>query len=404
MDLNDAITSYLTAAVARRLSIHTLTHYITALERFQAYVGEQTPLASIPPEAIDQFLEQLDVARATRRDYRTALGAFWSHAVRAGWTTDHAPRLAAAARLSLAQAVEGYLIAAQARRLSRYTLRDYTTTFRRFMAFIDGDRPLISITADDVRRFMNSLDGLSDKTVLNYHTGLSALWTWALNEDLVEAHILRHVERPRPEQRAITPYTKADVEHLLRACDHTARYTRPGKRACRNQRPTATRDRAIVTLLVDTGIRASELCALRIHQCDLRNRRVTVHGKGKKERTLPISARTAQVVWKYLNTREDRAILSHSLFTTNRDVAFDRHVLKRLIARLGKRAGVSGANVHRFRHTFAINFLRNGGNAFALQRMLGHETLEMVNRYLEIAQADLEVAHRDASPVANWNL
>jgi site-specific recombinase XerD len=81
-----------------------------------------------------------------------------------------------------------------------------------------------------------------------------------------------------------------------------------------------------------------------------------------------------------------------------------RHTLRRLINRLGERAAVPGANVHRFRHTFGISFLRNGGQIFALQRILGHASLEMVRRYLAIAQADVERAHQDASPVSNWRL
>ena len=69
-----------------------------------------------------------------------------------------------------------------------------------------------------------------------------------------------------------------------------------------------------------------------------------------------------------------------------------------------KRAGVPGAHPYRFRHTFAITFLRNGGNVFALQTILGHESLDMVKRYLMIAQTDLQKAHQDASPVMRWLL
>ena len=71
---------------------------------------------------------------------------------------------------------------------------------------------------------------------------------------------------------------------------------------------------------------------------------------------------------------------------------------------MGAKAGVQNCHPHRFRHTFAVNFLRNGGNAFELQMALGHMTLQMAQTYLALAQADLDAAHRKASPVENWRL
>jgi integrase/recombinase XerD len=192
-------------------------------------------------------------------------------------------------RITLSRAIEGYFITANARRLSTATLRDHDNTFRKLEEFLGRDPPLNSITPADIRGFLSSMDGLSAKTLLNYHTGLSALWTWAVKEGIAEEHILHKVRRPKPEKREILPYTRRDLQAMLAACDNTRAYVRPGKRKCNHSRPTADRDRAIILLLVDTGMRASELCNLRIQDLDMANHRVRVMGKGRKERMLPIS-------------------------------------------------------------------------------------------------------------------
>ena len=97
--------------------------------------------------------------------------------------------------------------------------------------------------------------------------------------------MVREMQRPKPEKPVIVPFSQADVKALLQACDRrSVVYSRPGKRACDNERRMATRDRAIVLLLLDTGMRASELCALELRHVDVRNKAVTVFGKGSKER------------------------------------------------------------------------------------------------------------------------
>ena len=93
-------------------------------------------------------------------------------------------------KLTLTQAIEGFLLAASARRLSWHTIRDYSTTFRKLLDFLGSDPLIDKLTPKDVEPFLASRDEVSKKTLLNFHTGLSALWTWCLEERLITEQIL----------------------------------------------------------------------------------------------------------------------------------------------------------------------------------------------------------------------
>ena len=127
-------------------------------------------------------------------------------------------------------------------------------------------------------------------------------------------------------------------------------------------------------------------------------------GKGGKGREVPFSQSTGQAVVKYLSTRPDRQNPDAPLLIALTGSRLDRRRLTNQLATLGKRVGVSDVHPHRFRHTFAITFLRNGGDVFSLQKLMGHESLTTTLRYLALAQVDIEAAHRKASPVDTWRL
>ena len=331
-------------------------------------------------------------------------------------------------KITFEQAVEGYLLDARARGLSSRTISDYQNSFNHFRRWLDDHDPLIAeIDADEIRRFLAWLGNsraphggaadrepvqLSQKSILNIHTGLSALWTWATVEGYADDHIVRAVNVKRPDPPAIEPFSREHVQALLEACEYTDAYNRKGKSPCRNRRPTAARDRALILIFLDTGARNGEICysprldkpGLLVGQVDRRELSVKVVGKGDKERVLRISHRTMKVIWQHLLEREKVRSDDHVFLSSRghkRPLTTD--ACYHLIKRLGERCDID-AYPHRFRHTFAINFLRNGGKTLELQQFLGHASLKMVKRYVTLAQVDLDEAHKRASPVTNWRL
>ncbi len=306
--------------------------------------------------------------------------------------------------IKFSQALTGYELYARARHLSPNTIHDYQNAYRRFQNWLGDQDPNISeITCETISEFMSEQDGVSNKTLLNYHVSLSALWAWALSENLVTQNILHLVPRPKPEKRSVVPFEEGEIKAMLNALGRSKPYHRPGCRTSDHALPNAERNRAVILLLVDTGIRASELCNAKIHSINLRNRNLQVFGKGAVERTLPFCPTTGKAIWHYLTSRPN-AVLSDPLFVNSMNRPLDRTQLFHLLQTIAERAQVQNCNVHRFRHTFAINYLRNGGNPYSLQIMLGHSSMDMVKRYLKIADADLARFHRLASPVDNWRL
>lgn len=299
--------------------------------------------------------------------------------------------------------IEGYLMSLGARHLSQHTIDDYSRTLYRFAEFLGEDLPVDQITTRHIESFLATKSHLSNKSILNHYIGLSALWTWLVGEELAPENIVRKLKPPKPQKKEIIPLTEQEVKALFGALNRSRIYVRDGRKIDHSL-GSMERNRAILLLMLDTGLRATELCDLKIEDLDNRNNRIYVRkGKGMKERLLPFSPRTGQMIWRYLATRKDTQP-TDPLFTGRLNRPMTRTKLAEMFQGIGKRAGVANVHPHRFRHTFAIEYLKNGGNAFALQAMLGHNSLETVKIYLRLAQLDVDLVHRRASPVDGWRL
>lgn len=326
--------------------------------------------------------------------------------------------------ITLSQAFEGMILSKQAEGKSVNTINDYRNSFQKLTLFFSSDPAIDSISKSDLVRFFAWLqqdyesepDGvaprgkfkLSQKSILNIHINLSSLWTWAVGEKLVKTNILREIKVTKPSAPVIDPISHEQWAKLLGACETSHNWKT--RVETKTHRPTLDRDRAILFTLLDTGARASELCSITFQDLNLANRTIKLRGKGPgrepKERLVSVGKATADAINRTLRPRLGQIQPTSPLFVIKHkydsDLPFTRDNLGLLLRRIGERAGVSNVHPHRFRHTFAINYLRNGGNVFALQAMLGHTTLDMVKRYLQIAQIDLDREQQRASPVDNW--
>jgi len=307
----------------------------------------------------------------------------------------------------LSQALDGFLLSKRIEGLSPRSLEGYERQITHLVEFLN-DPPLSSISTNDLRQFFDYLrtdytpqrlsgdtSPLSAQTIKNYWIALRSFYTFAVDE-LGADDAMQPISPPKVTPAPVTPFTQDEVERMVKACTRT----KDGRR-----HPNAHRNRAILVTLLDTGLRVTPLCSLKIGDYDQENGRLSIRrSKGGKRRVVYVGTIARKALWRMLAEREDRDDADAPLFASHNGNHLSRSWVRKTINSLGERAGVDNAYPHRCRHTFAIQWLRNSGDIFTLQRLLSHSTLEMVKRYLAIADVDAERAHRTASPVDNWKL
>ncbi len=220
------------------------------------------------------------------------------------------------------------------------------------------------------------------------HTAWRALKTWLTwcwcEYDLSEKMPMAKITVAKPDSEPRQGISLPEIDKLLSACVG----------------PNARRDTAIVLLLIDTGIRRRELCALDAANLDTGKIYLDAPGtKSGKGRYVFFSRRTARAINDYLDTRLDIPD-DAPLFTTDENERMTVNGLRAVIIRLCKRAGISIHGLHDFRRTFAIESLRAGGDLLAVAKLLGHSTTEQTIRYLKLTDDDLKAIHDKTSPVA----
>ena len=206
---------------------------------------------------------------------------------------------------------------------------------------------------------------------------------------------------PKVGRPLIKIFTEEEFEKLLWACAPPNEKSPLAERA-------AVRNRAILWVLYDTGIRVSELCGLRLNNVDRKQGVLTVWGKGSKERRIAIGQNCQRNLFYYLDhhrpEEEELAEWGSSgedhLFLSETRLSLTKNGMTLLFGRLKKRAGITGKRVspHILRHTFAIRYLINGGDPFSLQELLGHEDMATVKMYMRMNDQTIQDQKRKFSP------
>lgn len=313
------------------------------------------------------------------------------------------------------KAIEGFLLEAYAGRYSPSHIPTIKIQLDYMCKWL-GDPDLDSVTSDHwkkymvhlrtdykPRRFSGNTAPLALSTVDNHWKVIRGFYNWATENNIlsIDRPDLK-LERQKFDSPQIIPFTKEEVERLITACEYTQVIKQSGK-TYRIKRPNWERDKAMLMILLDTGLRLGEFLRVCVGDINLENGEIYIRphrdGRKSKSRTVYIGARTRQVIWKYIAKQQAESDQSLPLFNNIKATG-----VRQIITRIAHNAKVANAHPHKFRHTMAIMYLRNGGDVFTLQRILGHATLEMTMKYVHIVKSDISNAHRIASPVDNWKL
>ena len=232
---------------------------------------------------------------------------------------------------------------------------------------------------------------LSGHTINGYMRALQSFWAWLVREDLVDDNPFERIKIPKAPKKVIPVFTGEQLSRLFSVIDVTSE--------------CGQRDYTIIVTLLDTGIRCSELTGLGLVDVNLESRLIKVWGKGSKERLVLIGVKVQKAMWKYLSRHRPEPAMPRydQIFLTRDGRPLTKDRLEKIIEHYGIKAGITGVRLspHTFRHTMAVTFLRNGGDIFSLQLILGHSQLEVLRGYVNLALSDISMAHCRNSPADN---
>ncbi|MEY4762771.1 MAG: site-specific tyrosine recombinase XerD [Pseudomonadota bacterium] len=240
-------------------------------------------------------------------------------------------------------------------------------------------KTLLDITPAILRDFLvRESTRVSSTTVGHRYNAAARLLSWAVDQDYIEFSPMRKVRRPKVVTPTRLAYTREEVTRLLAEAGKAGGWL-------------GYRDRALVLFLVSTGARANEALSLTSSSFEWASRRkpgepgsravrVLLHGKGQKDRWVPVGAKAAEAVKRYIVARPPST--TDNLWMTMQRTPMDHGALWAMLRNLGRYAGVEHVHPHRFRHTYTCEWWPVNKDIVALKNLLGHSKLQTTERYL----------------------
>lgn len=307
--------------------------------------------------------------------------------------------------LDLSNLIQGFKFSCQTEGKSLKTIEWYTCFLARFLRFLNSNTYPTGIDRIDknhIRQFIRYLQveaktprsekPLSQATIQGYVRTLKSFFSWATREEYLEANPMTKIPVPRAIIKIISTFSQEQIVKLLMVCQTSS--------------SSGYRNLTILLLLLDSGIRVSELVGIDLNDLNLMEGYIKIRrAKGNKERLVPIGSFIQRTLWKYINHQRSQPLTDKvtRLFLSEEGLPLTISGIQQLLRRCGKRADISGVRCspHTFRHTFAKNYLLNGGDIFSLQKILGHSSLASVRLYLNLFASDIKQQHQRFSPVDN---
>ena len=288
---------------------------------------------------------------------------------------------------------EAFMIDRKSRGLSPNTISFYRKKLKKFLEYCEVNQihEIQELNAANIRKYILWLEskGHNKGGVHAFFRVLRSFLYWYQDEnDFIDwANPIQKVKVKRPRQEPLEPASIEAVKGMLEVCENDF---------------TGIRDRLILLILLDTGLRASEILDLNfINVNPIAGTLQIMHGKGDKYRVVYLGKKSRIALRSYY-----RRVKNHegALIIGVHGEQLTYTGLRLLLKRRANKAGVAYQSPHSFRRLFALTMLRNGIDVFSLQLLMGHADLQMLRRYLKQAGSDLQEAHNQASPVDRWKL